>query len=107
MYNTTPVVQHLATCFLWVMAFMMPFCAFTNASYFTLRSGGRTGITFIFDSVYMWCIVVPLAFVLSRFTDISVVPMYMIVQGMELIKAVIGYILVKKGVWMRNLVAEQ
>lgn len=107
MYNTTPVVQHLATRFLWVMAFMMPFCAFTNASYFTLRSGGRTGITFIFDSVYMWCIVVPLAFVLSRFTDISVVPMYMMVQGMELIKAVIGYILVKKGVWMRNLVAEQ
>lgn len=107
MYNTTAGVQRLATRFLWVMAFMMPFCAFTNSCYFTLRSGGRTGITFIFDSVYMWCLVVPLAFVLSRFTDISVVPMYMMVQGMELIKAFIGYILVKKGVWVRNLVAEQ
>lgn len=106
-YNTTPAVQQLATNFLWVMAFMMPFCSFTNASYFTLRSGGCTGITFLFDSVYMWCLVVPMAFVLSRFTDIAVVPMYMLVQGMELIKAIIGYGLVKKGVWLRNLVAEE
>lgn len=105
-YNTTPVVQRLATQFLWVMAAMMPFFSFTNASYFTLRSGGRTGVTFIFDSVYMWCLVVPLAFVLSRFTDVEVVPMYIMVQSMELIKCVVGFILVKKGVWMRNLVAE-
>lgn len=106
-YNTTPAVQQLATRFLWIMALMMPFCSFTNASYFTLRSGGCTGITFLFDSAYMWCLVVPLAFVLSRFTDIAVVPMYFLVQGMELIKAIIGYILVKKGVWLRNLVAEE
>ena len=106
-YNTTPHVQHLATCFLLVMACMMPFCAFTNASYFTLRSGGCTGITFLFDSAYMWCLVVPMAFVLSRFTDIAVVPLYMLVQGTELIKALIGYALVKKGVWLRNLVAEE
>ena len=103
-YNTTPGVQQLATCFLLVTAFMMPFCSFTNASYFTLRSGGCTGITFLFDSVFMWCLVVPLAFVLSRFTDIAVVPMYMLIQGTELIKSFIGYVLVKKGVWLRNLV---
>ena len=103
-YNTTPGVQELATYFLLVMACMMPFCSFTNASYFTLRSGGCTGITFLFDSAYMWCLVVPLAFVLSRFTDIAVVPMYMLIQGTELIKSFIGYVLVKKGVWLRNLV---
>lgn len=106
-YNTTPAVQQLATRFLLVMAFMMPCCSFTNASYFTLRSGGCTGITFLFDSMYMWCLVVPLAFVLSRFTDIAVVPLYMLVQGTELIKAIIGYVLVKKGVWLQNLVAEE
>ena len=55
----------------------------------------------------MWCLVVPLAFVLSRYTSIAVVPMYMLVQGTELIKTFIGYVLVKKGVWLRNLVAEQ
>jgi Na+-driven multidrug efflux pump len=107
LYNTTPEVQRLATRFLWVLAFTMPFCAFTNAAYFTLRSGGRTGITFAFDSVFMWCFAVPLALILSRFTSIPVVPMYMLVQGTELIKAVIGYLLVKQGAWMQNLVEEQ
>lgn len=106
MYNTTPTVQQLATEFLWVLAAMMPVYSFTNASYFTLRSGGRTGITFIFDGVHMWCIAVPLAFVISRFTNLSVVWMYLLVQGTELLKAVIGFVLVKKGVWLRNLVAE-
>lgn len=104
-YNTTDNVRALGTQFLWVMSFMMPFCSFTNASYFTLRSGGRTGVTFVFDSVFMWCLVVPLAYILSRYTSIHVVQMYMIVQGMELIKVVIGYVLVKKNVWMNNLVA--
>ena len=106
-YNTTPVVQQLATRFLWVMAYMMPFCSFTNASYFTLRSGGKTGITFVFDSVFMWCLVVPFAFYLSRYTNIGVVGMYMLVQATEFIKVIIGFILVKKGVWMCNLVAEK
>ena len=103
-YNTTPVVQHIATRFLWVIACIMPFHSFTNASYFTLRSGGKTGITFVFDSMFMWCIVVPLAFVLSRFTTIAVVPMFMLVQSMEIFKSVLGFVLVKKGVWMQNLV---
>ncbi len=97
-------MQHIATRFLWVIACIMPFHSFTNASYFTLRSGGKTGITFVFDSMFMWCIVVPLAFVLSRFTTIAVVPMFMLVQSMEIFKSVIGFVLVKKGVWMQNLV---
>lgn len=105
-YNTTPQVQRLATSFLLVLAFVMPFCAFTNASYFTLRSGGCTGVTFLFDSMYMWCLVVPLAFVLSRYTNVAIVPLYMLVQGMELLKAGIGFVLVKKGVWLRNLVED-
>lgn len=103
-YNTTSVVRQIATSFLWVMAFIMPFHSLTNASYFTLRAGGCTGVTFVFDSVFMWCVVVPLAFVLSRFTTLAVVPMYMLVQSMELLKCCIGVFLVKKGVWLRNLV---
>ena len=46
----------------------------------------------------------PLAFVLSRFSPLAVVPMYMLVQSMEIIKAGIGFVLVKKGIWLRNLV---
>ncbi|MGN0393819.1 MAG: MATE family efflux transporter, partial [Coprococcus sp.] len=103
LYNTTDEVRHLATQFIIIIACLMPVCTYTNASYFTLRSGGKTFITFLFDSVYAWCFVVPLGLLLAYKTTIPVVPMYMICQGAEIIKMFIAYILVKKDVWIQNL----
>ena len=54
----------------------MPFCAFTHSSYFTLRSGGKTLVTFLFDSVFTWVIVVPVAFVLAKYTALGIVAVY-------------------------------
>ena len=49
----------------------------------------------------------PLAFCLARFTSVPLVTMYALCQGIELIKCVIGFILVKKGVWLHNLVSQK
>ena len=83
----------------------MPQNAFLHAAYFTLRSGGKTIITFLFDSVFIWCVSVPIAFVLSRYTGIHVLVIYACVQLADLIKCVIGFVLVKKGVWLQNIVS--
>lgn len=85
----------------------MPIFAFLHASYFTLRSGGKTIITFLFDSVFMWVASIPLAFMLSRYTDLPIIPLYLCVQLIDLVKCVIGFILVKKGVWLQNIVAQK
>ena len=79
--------------------------AIGSATYFTLRSGGKTIITFLFDSVFIWCVSVPIAFVLSRYTGIHVLVIYACVQLADLIKCVIGFVLVKKGVWLQNIVS--
>ena len=105
-YNTTPMVKRLAAELLFVSAAMMPVNAFTNSCYFTLRSGGKTIITFIFDSAFVWVICIPTAFVLSRFTDMAILPMFIIVQALDLIKCVVGFYLVKARKWVNNLVAE-
>ena len=84
----------------------MPVNAFLHASYFTLRSGGKTIITFLFDSVFIWVVSVPVAFCLSRFTGLSIYAIYFMVMSVDLIKCVIGFVLVKKGVWLQNIVAE-
>ncbi len=105
LYNTSFEVKHLAARFIRVAACCMPIAAFIHASYFTLRSGGKTVITFLFDSVYMWVVSIPLAFVLSRYTSIPVVPLYMCCQLIDLIKCAVGFALVKKGVWINNIVA--
>lgn len=103
-YNTTPEIKLLATKLMRIVAVVMPLDAFANASYFTLRSGGKTFITFLFDSGFVWLVSVPLAFALSRFTSISVLPMFAIVQGANILKCILGFVFVKQGKWVRNIV---
>lgn len=105
-YNTTDEVKYLATIILRIAAVFMPFYAFYHASYFTLRSGGKTLITFLFDSCYLWVINIPTAFVLSRFTAMPVIPIYFICQCLEITKGIVGFILIKKRVWVNNVVSE-
>lgn len=106
LYNTTDEARQLATMFILIMAVMQPFQAFTNASYFTLRSGGKTGITFLFDSGFQWSVCVVVAVILAYGTQMAVVPMYLICQSLEIIKCVIGFVLLKKGIWLHNLSEE-
>lgn len=103
MYKTTDEVRHLATRFILIMACLMPVCAYNHAAYFTLRSGGKTIITFLFDSFFAWVVVVPTGLILAYKTNIPVVPMYLICQGIEAVKMIVAYILVKKDVWIQNL----
>ena len=102
-YNTTDSVRHLATQLICVSAVMMPFNSYTNATYFTLRSGGQTMVTFLFDSCFVWVCCVPLAFVLSRFAGLAILPLYMICQGTDLVKCAVGAFMLKQGKWIQNL----
>ena len=104
-YNTSDSVKTLAVSFLRIASACMPLAAFMHASYFTLRSGGKTIVTFLFDSVFVWGVSIPVAYVLSRFTTMPIVPLYLCCQLLDIIKCVIGFILVKKGVWLHNIVA--
>ena len=104
-YNTTDTVKYLAAIMILVNAVMMPSSAFTNACYFTLRSGGRVWITFLFDSVYIWVLSIPLSLSLVKLTALSIIPIYAITYGTDIVKCIIGYILVKKKVWVNNLVS--
>lgn len=104
LYNTTGEVRRLATVMLLTSAAMLPFIAFTNAAYFTLRSGGNTFVTFLFDGAFMLCVVVPMSFLLTRFTGLPIIPVYMICQLSEVIKAAVGFVMVKRGVWVNNIV---
>ena len=97
-------IRALAAEMICISALMMPFNAYTNAAYFTLRSGGQTLVTFVFDSCFVWAFVVPIAFCLSRFTGIPIIPMYFICQGTDLVKSAIGAYMIHKGRWIRNLV---
>ena len=80
-YNTSESVRSLASELIFVVALFMPFYAFTNSCYFTLRAGGQAVITFV-----------------------PIIPMYIAVQAMEFVKCFIGYYFLKKRKWVRDLV---
>lgn len=106
LYATTDHVREIATRIMWVSAAFMPVHAFINTAYFTLRSGGKTVITFIFDSGFLWIVTVPIVFCLSRFTALPIVLLYLCGQCSELIKCIAGFIMVKKGSWIHNIVVQ-
>lgn len=103
-YNTSEQIKSLSTSFIAVSAIIMPFCSFSHASYFTLRSGGKTMVTFLFDSVFTWVVVVPAAFLLAHYTGLGIVSVYFFVQATELIKVIIGYLMVRSNVWLVQMV---
>ena len=104
LYNTTDTVRSIAVGLICLTALMMPVNSYNNAMYFTLRSGGQTFVTFVFDSGFSWCVCVPVAFCLSRFTEMSILPLYGICVGVDLFKVFIGKVLLDKGVWIRRIV---
>ena len=103
-YNTSEEIRQLSVMFIVIQALVMPFCAYSHSAYFTLRSGGKTFVTFLFDSVFTWCVMVTTANVLLRFTAIGIVWAYFIVSFTEIIKNLIGHAMVKSNVWLNQIV---
>lgn len=106
LYDTTEEVRNYGTNFIRINALFFPVQGFLNALYFTLRSGGKTLVTFLFDSVYSWVVAVPVAYILCNLTGLPILGVFAIVQALDLIKVLVGYVLIKMGVWITNLVEE-
>ena len=104
LYHTTDAVRSIAVGLICLTAVMMPVNSYNNAMYFTLRSGGQTFVTFIFDSGFSWCVCVPVAYCFSRFTNIGILPLYAICVGVDVFKVFIGKQLLDKGVWIKRIV---
>ena len=103
-YNTGADVKSLAISLMLISALTMPIHSLLHNFYFTLRSGGKTFITFLFDSGFATCISLPVAFILANFTLIPTEMLYLSIMGIEALKLIVGFILVKKGVWINNIV---
>ncbi len=103
-YNTTDAIKGLAGYIIVISAFTMPLWSYTNSCYFTLRSGGRTGITFLFDFVFTWALMIPAAVIFCYFTTIDFKVLFAIISFSEIIKCVIGYYMVKSGMWIMKIV---
>ncbi len=106
-FNTTPQVRNLSTALICVMAAVMPFQGYTQVTYFALRSGGKSMITFMFDAGYMWVVSVPIAYILSRYTAVPIVGLYALCLSTEALKCFIGALLLRSDAWIQNLTKQR
>ena len=106
-YNTEDSVRALAGYMMIVSGVFMPFYAYSHSSYFTMRSGGNVAITFVMDSGYMCAIVLTTSFIFSRFTNVDIYALFAICQGVETLKVILNYWLLKKSNWTNRLVEDK
>jgi len=105
-YNTSDDVRKLATRFMQTSAMYMAFNSVAHCTYFTIRSGGKTFVTFLFDSVYTWVFFVPYVYILTHFTAMDILVLYPVCYLADIVKCIIGIIIVKAGNWARNMVSD-
>lgn len=103
-YNTTDQIKSTASMLIIISALFLPINAFNTCCYFTLRAGGRIFLTILFDSMFVMLVRLPLAFVLSKYTALSIYLVHLIVYGIDTIKVFVGYYLIHKGIWLKTIV---
>lgn len=106
MYNVEESVRETTRQLLIVAGLSLPIHAFVHVVYFTIRSGGKTVITFLFDCVYTWLVPVALAYVLCTYTAMPIVEVYFCIQFIDIIKVIIGALMLRSDFWANNVVNE-
>ncbi len=103
LYQVEPAVRQLSTSLILVLAFHKPLMAFTFYAYFTMRSGGKTLITFVFDCGVLWLITIPLSILLTRYLGWPILPVYICCQAVDLLKCAVGALLLRCANWIQDL----
>ena len=106
LYNVGEDIRELTRQMLIVAGLALPIHAFAHVTYFTIRSGGRTVITFLFDALYTWVVTVVFAYFLTHHTDLPIIQIYFFVQFIDILKVVIGLLMLRSDFWARNVVSD-
>lgn len=106
-YKVSPEAFDLAINLIYFNAILMPLLSLNTAIFFIIRSGGVTFLVFIFDSIFAWFIQVPISLLLAYKTNLSLPVLFLCVNLLELIKLILGSILLKTNIWLKNLTIDR
>ena len=103
LYNMEPNVIKMAEDLIAISALILPIRVYCMTCYFIIRSGGKVFITFLFDSVFTIVIRVTITLAVAVLTNLSIYYVYLISELVEIVKVVLGTMLVKKGIWVVSM----
>ena len=70
---------------------------------FILRAGGDVLSTMLMDAVFLWVAGVLVSTILSTYTSLSLITLYLIVESLDIIKLIIAIFFFKKERWVKNI----
>ena len=104
LYNTTESVRKLSATMILICGIFLPLVGYVHSVYFTMRSGGKTWITFFFDGGYSWLFIIPGAALLCYGFNAPILAVYIFCRGAAyLVKSILGYFILRRGTWIHNL----
>ncbi len=103
-YNVEESVKSIGALILLVYAFVAP-VKVSNMILAggILRSGGRTDLTGAIDILGTWGLGVPLALISSSLLHLPIHIVYLILSMEEVVRLIVGFIVFRKGKWMKSL----
>ena len=101
--NISPASQHVAIQYLYVQSVMFWIYMGTTQCYFILRAGGDMRHTLIMDSGFMWTIFIPFVAILTYFTNMNYLMLYIMGQLTDVVKLLFAYYIIRKEKWVVNL----
>ncbi len=105
LYEVSQSTKNMASAMLRIQGLVLPVHSYVHVAYFTIRSGGKTVVTFLFDCFYTWCVPVVVSYVVCCLTDLPILACYGIVQALDLIKMAIAMPMLKSGFWAKNIIS--
>ena len=106
LYKTDAEVNAIATAFIRIIGLCMPLSGYAHFCYYTVRSGGRTLLTFTFDSFYICGIVVTLGYLMT-WLGAPIMTVYLVTHLTDLGKCIIGTIMIRSGIWIQDITGEK
>ncbi len=104
LYNTSEGIKLMAKEMIIISAIYLTFHGINASCYFTMRTGGKILLTMCFDSIFLWVIRLPFAYVLCKFTNLDELTLKVLIDGIDAMRFIVGIYLVKKGIWLNKLV---
>ncbi len=95
--------KEIATKLIIVYALMLVFNCWSITCYYTLKAGGKTLLTLILDTGSLFILYVPFSFLLATKTNLNIIYVYLIVRSLDILRTIIGFVLVNKKSWLVNL----
>lgn len=104
-YNIDLSLQIDTTKCIQMFALTFTITCLASTTFFIIRSGGNTLLLATIDGIFIWVVQTPLQYILIKTTSLSLPLIYFIVLSAAIIRVIIGLILIKKKMWMNNLIS--